>query len=353
MNTVKLTEIMALQFLNNSVQDYCIAVLIVLGGIIILELLRLIVLRHIKKLTEKTSSTVDDFFIDSFRKHLFPVFYFIAFYLGFKGLVFSETIKHTFQIVVAVGITFFSIRYVLALTKFFLESYWKKRNPESQVLKTVNGFMILIQIVLWILALLIVLDNIGIKISALVAGLGIGGIAVALAAQTILSDLFSYITIFMDRPFEVGDFIVVDNHKGTIEHIGIKTTRLRSISGEQLIISNRDLTSARLKNMKRMEKRRIAFTIGVVYQTPVDQLKKIPGIIQNIIQKQKSTEFERSHLASIGESAQLFETVYYILSQDYALYMDTQQEIYFELLEVFQKEGIEFAYPTRTIISKP
>ena len=346
---MKLDEILKLSFLNNTVQDYLIGFITFFGGILILELVRLLVFRHLKKLAEKTATLMDDFIIESFRKHLFPVFYFIAFYLGFKDLRYSLTIRHIFHIILTVGITFFAVQYVLALLKFFLESYWKKKHPEGQVLKTAGGFMILIRLVLWALALLIVLDNIGIKISALVAGLGIGGIAIALAAQTVLSDLFSYIVIFMDRPFEIGDFIMVNNHMGSIEHIGIKTTRLRNLSGEELIIPNRDLTSALLRNFKRMEKRRVTFTISLVYQTPVELLKRVPGIIQSIILAQKGVEFERSHFTEFGDSAYLIETVYHVLSQDYIVYMDTHQAINFAILEAFQKEGIEFAYPTRTV----
>jgi small-conductance mechanosensitive channel len=182
-----------------------------------------------------------------------------------------------------------------------------------------------------------------------VAGLGIGGIAVALAAQAVLGDLFSYFSILMDRPFELGDFIIIDDYMGTIEHIGIKTTRIRSLGGEQLVFSNTDLTGSRIRNYKRMEQRRIVFRIGVVYQTPVEKLKEIPGIIKGIMDAIPEARTDRAHFASYGDSSLDFEIVYYVLTGDYNKYMDIQQEINLSLAEEFERRGIEFAYPTRTL----
>ncbi len=193
------------------------------------------------------------------------------------------------------------------------------------------------------------LDNLGFKISAVIAGLGIGGIAVALAAQAILGDLFSYFAILFDRPFEVGDFIILGEYLGTIEHIGIKTTRIRSLSGEQLVFSNTDLTSSRLRNYKRMGKRRVVFKLGVTYQTTLKQLKTIPGIIENIIKGVKDTTFDRVHFSSYGDFSLIFEVVYYVMSRDYNKYMDIQQVINFAIKKEFEAGGIEFAYPTQTL----
>ncbi|MCK4428221.1 MAG: mechanosensitive ion channel family protein, partial [candidate division Zixibacteria bacterium] len=189
----------------------------------------------------------------------------------------------------------------------------------------------------------------GFKISTVIAGLGIGGIAVALAAQAILGDLFSYFSILFDRPFEVGDFIILDDYLGTIEHIGIKTTRVRSLGGEQLVFSNADLTNSRLRNYKRMAKRRVVFKLGVTYQTTLEQVKEIPTIIKNIIQNITDTVFDRAHFSSYGDFSLVFETVYYVLSRDYNKYMNIQQEINFAIKEEFEKRGIEFAYPTQTL----
>lgn len=197
---------------------------------------------------------------------------------------------------------------------------------------------------------LFLIDNLGYDITTLVAGLGIGGIAVALAAQTILGDLFSYLVIFFDKPFEIGDFIIIDDKMGTIEYIGIKTTRIRTLSGEQLICSNTDLTNSRVHNYKRMEKRRVVFSFGVIYQTAASQIKRIPGIVREIIESDAGNTFDRAHFSSYGDFSLNFEVVYYVMTPDYNIYMDRQQAINIAIFERFEQEKIEFAYPTQTVL---
>jgi len=208
---------------------------------------------------------------------------------------------------------------------------------------------IIIKIILWIIGLLLILSNLGINITSLVAGLGIGGIAIALALQNILSDLFSSFAIYFDKPFKVGDFIIIGKDMGTVEQIGIKTTRLRALQGEQIVISNQELTSARIQNFKKLSERRVAFELGVVYGTPDDKMKKIPELIEKIIKETKDTRFDRSHFKSFGDFALIFETVYYITSGEYLDYMNAQQEIGLKIKEKFSTEEIEFAYPTQTL----
>ncbi|MEQ8215048.1 MAG: mechanosensitive ion channel family protein, partial [Smithellaceae bacterium] len=197
--------------------------------------------------------------------------------------------------------------------------------------------------------LLLILDNLGFNITSLVAGLGIGGVAVALAVQNILGDLFASLSIVIDKPFVVGDFIVIDQLRGTVEHVGLKTTRLRSLSGEQLIFSNNDLLKSRIQNFKRMTERRVVFGFGVTYQTPQDKLPLINGIVREIIEKQEHVNFDRVHFKEFGNSALNFEVVYIVKDQDYNLYMNIQQAINLEMFRRFQEEKIEFAYPTQTL----
>ncbi len=208
---------------------------------------------------------------------------------------------------------------------------------------------IVIKAVLWTVGLLFVLNNMGVNITAAVAGLGVGGVAVALAAQAILGDAFSSFAIYLDKPFVVGDFIIVGDHLGVVEHVGIKTTRVKSLQGEQLVFSNTDLTSSRIQNFKKMEQRRVPFTIGVTYQTPSAKLKKIPGMIRGIIEGIESTKFDRAHFKAYGDFSLNFEIVYYVFGSDYNVYMDIQQRINVAIYEAFEKEGIEFAYPTQTL----
>jgi len=211
--------------------------------------------------------------------------------------------------------------------------------------------MIIANILIWAVGILMLLDNLGYNVTTIVAGLGIGGIAVALAAQNILGDLFNYFVIFFDRPFEVGDYITIDDKKGTVEYIGIKTTRFKSIGGEQLVLSNSDLTKSRLHNFKRMERRRVVFNLGVTYQTKADQLREIPVLIKNIIESHAKTVFDRAHFATYGSYSLNFEVVYFVESPDFNEYMDIHQSVNLKIFEAFAARNIEFAYPTQTVFN--
>ncbi len=202
---------------------------------------------------------------------------------------------------------------------------------------------------LWSVVVLVALGTLGVDITALVAGLGVVGIAVALAVQNILGDLFASLTIVLDKPFIVGDFIIVGDSMGTVERVGLKTTRIRSLSGEQLIMPNSDLLQSRIRNYKRMQERRVPFSIRVVYETTGDKLKRIPGILKEVIESQEMTRFDRAHFKDYGNFSLNFEIVYWVLSPEKSRSMDIQQAINLSILERFQKEGIEFAYPTQTI----
>jgi small-conductance mechanosensitive channel len=203
--------------------------------------------------------------------------------------------------------------------------------------------------VLWLVIILMILENFGVNITTLVASLGIGGIAVALAIQNILGDLFSSLSIVLDKPFVVGDFITVDDIAGTVEYVGLKTTRIRGLGGEQVVFSNSDLLKSRIRNYKRMETRRVVFTVGVTYEIGKRQLLAIPDILRDAVQAQPQAQFDRAHFKSFGASSLDFETVYIVQTPDYAVYMDIQQAINVALFDRFAREGISFAYPTRTV----
>ncbi len=209
------------------------------------------------------------------------------------------------------------------------------------------GFVM--RLVVWVLILLLALDNLGVDVTALVAGLGVGGIAVALAVQNVLGDLFASLSITLDRPFEIGDFIIVDEYMGSVEQIGVKSTRLRSLGGEQIIMANADLLGSRVRNYGRMNERRVVFSLGVTYETSRTKLKRIPSIIRECIERHEGTRFDRCHFAKYGDFSLTFETVYYVLSPDYNLYMDVQQAAYFDIHEAFEREQIAFAYPTQKL----
>lgn len=217
----------------------------------------------------------------------------------------------------------------------------------NPVITTVLSWIL--RVFIWSVALLTVLDNVGVNITAFVASLGVGGVAVALAVQNILSDLFASLAIGLDKPFEVGDFVVFGDVAGAIERVGLKTTRIRSISGEQIICSNTELLKNTLHNYKRMEERRVVFNFGINYATPPDTIALIPGIVRKAIESFDKTRFDRAHFKEFGTSALNFETVYFITTTDFNLYMDIQQNINLYLMREFQSHGVAFAFPTMTL----
>ena len=342
-------DILQQTFFHNRILDYLICLSTLLIGIIIIQIFKRILLNRLKAWAKKTETTIDDFLIPTILKNLLPPLYFGAFYLSIQGLTLNPALEKGINVLGLILLTIFGVRFLLAIIVYGLETYWVKKEKDIAKKQYLKGIFIAIKVIVWSLAIIILLDNLGIKITALVAGLGIGGIAIALAAQAILGDIFSYFTIFFDRPFEIGDFIITGDYLGTVEHVGIKTTRVRSLGGEQLVFSNTDLTNSRVRNYKRMDKRRVVFKLGVTYQTNLQQLKEILVIITNIIKSINDTVFDRVHFFSYGDFSLIFEVVYYVIGSDYNKYMDIQQEINFKIKEEFEKRGIEFAYPTQTL----
>ncbi len=342
-------QIAGQMFLGNRIADYLIAVFLFLAGSGAINLFRRLLLKRLKKWAEKTATTLDDFLVELIQKIVLPLAYFGILYSSINILNLHPLLKKAVDIIGMAVLTIFAARLGTALITYGFDIYRTKRGKDLSLERSLNGILRVAKILIWGLAIVFLLDNLGFKISAVIAGLGIGGVAVALAAQAVLGDLFSYFAIMFDRPFEVGDFIILDDYLGTIEQIGIKTTRVRSLGGEQLVFSNTDLTNSRLRNYKRMGKRRVVFKLGVTYQTPLDKLKVMPGIIEKAVRDVKDTTFDRAHFFSYGDFSLVFEVVYYVLSRDYNKYMDIQQEINFAIKEAFEKRGIEFAYPTQTL----
>src|SRR5690606_36605917 len=222
-----------------------------------------------------------------------------------------------------------------------------QEHPDAVAAMDVLGFVV--RLVVWTVVILVILDNLGVKVTALIAGLGIGGVAVALATQNILGDLFASLSIVLDKPFVVGDFLSIAEYSGSVEKVGIKTTRVRSLSGEQLIFSNNDLLNSRIRNFGRMFQRRVSFTIRVKYETLAEKLRIIPEIIREALESQDKVSFDRSHFQQYGEYALVFDNVYYVLSPDYNYYMDVQQVVILVIFERFAQEGIQFAYPAQVV----
>jgi small-conductance mechanosensitive channel len=346
-------DILSQVYFNNTVQAYLIAIGIILGGMLVLALFKKVILTRLEKWADRTESNIDNFLINALEKSALPALNFFIVYVGISYLDLSERADKIVKIAVAVLITFFVLRLISSVALHGLRAYVRRQDQGEEKVKQLGGIMLILNMVIWGIGCIFLFDNLGYNVSAIIAGLGIGGIAIALAAQNILGDLFNYFVIFFDRPFEIGDFIVLDDKKGNVEHIGIKTTRLKSLTGEQLILSNSDLTKSRLHNFKRMQRRRIEFAVNAAYGTPLDRVREIPGIIKNIVAATSGITLDRTHFASYGDFGFRFETVYFVENADYNLYADIQQGINLKILEAFENLEIQFAQPAGPVLRSP
>ncbi len=337
----KVQFILGFTILENRILDYIISILIIFIGILTIKLVKKTVINYLKKLAERAKSKPNDILIENIEKSLIPVFYYGVFYLGIYNLKLNDSFIKALQAANAIVVTFVGIRFLIFLISNTFEICWRRYGYDTEKRKSLKGLLNVLNVLIWSTGIIFLLDNLGFKISAVIAGLGIGGVAVALAAQTILGDLFSYVSIVFDRPFEVGDYILVDDKAGTVNYIGVKTTRITSLSGEQLIFSNSDLTKSRIQNFKRMEKRRVTFKVGVDYETKPEYLKKIPDIIKKNIENMQDVIFDRAHLVSYSDSSFNFEVVYYVVGREHNKYMDIQQDINLTIFEDLERLGIK------------
>ncbi|MBD3264531.1 MAG: mechanosensitive ion channel [Candidatus Omnitrophica bacterium] len=342
-------EILDKVILQNTITDYLVALLIFLAGIFLLKLIRKKIIIKLDKVARETSSSIDDFLCSLLEKIAVPFFYCIALYLAVKYLTLTPFLDKIVNTATVGVLVIFTVRLVIRVINYGMFTYWAGSGRSTTAEHSLSGVSKVIQFILWSLGVIFFLDNLGFEVSAVLAGLGVGGVAIALAAQAVLKDLFSYLSILFDRPFEIGDFIIVGDLLGTVEHIGIKTTRIKSLGGEQLVFSNSDLTDSRLRNYKRMDKRRVVFKIGVIYSTPLAKLKEIPHIIERIVKDIPDTNFDRAHFFQFGDFSLIYEVVYYVIGSDYNKYMDIQQEINFNIKKELEERGIEFAFPTQTL----
>jgi small-conductance mechanosensitive channel len=337
-------------FLGNSLQDWLLGLLLFVVVLAAIRLGRRKLEQKLAALAERTKNVLDDLALDLVRhtKFFFP--FAVALYAGTRTLTLGDTVSSVVHAVLVIALLVQAVLWGNALISYWITHYMQQRMAEDAgAATTIGALRFLSKLALWSVALLVALDNLGMDITALVTSLGIGGIAVALALQNVLGDLFASLSIVLDRPFVIGDFIIVGDYMGTVEYIGLKTTRLRSLSGEQLIFSNGDLLGSRIRNYKRMAERRIVFQFGVVYQTPRAKLEEIPGMVRQVVESFDKARFDRAHFKAFGASSLDFEVVYFVLDPNYITYMDIQQTINLELFRRFDEAGIEFAYPTRTL----
>jgi small-conductance mechanosensitive channel len=331
-------------FLGNPFEAWVAALAVTLGAAIAMVFVRAFVLRRVANVARRTRTRLDDFVTRMLSQTYLLFIVVFAIYFGSTFLELSaKQEKFVARIAIAALMLQAAVWGDTGLRawrdQFSIGPVDGERRASSSVLCFIS------RLLLWVVVTLMILDNFGINITTLVASLGIGGVAVALATQNILGDLFASLSIMLDKPFEVGDFIIVGDVLGSVEHIGLKTTRVRGLGGEQVVFSNGELLKSRIHNHKRMQTRRVAFVLRVAYGMPEDLLCRIPHIIREIIASKPNIDFERAHFFAWGQWSLDFEVVYHYRSPDYILHMDAQQDIFLEIYRRFQQEGIEFAHP--------
>lgn len=344
---INLEQLESYVYLGNGLNVWLTALVIFIVVLLLLRIVRFIIIKAIKPLAKKTKTDADDVFISMIESYGWLFYVFISLYFGFVRLNFSAELNKYVNAAFLTIVMFYLAKGFHKVIDFGTNKVIKRsKNADNSSLVFIKQ---IVKGLLWVVVVLLVISNLGYDITSLIAALGIGGIAVAFALQNVLGDLFASLAIHLDKPFRVGHFIIIGDHLGVVKKIGIKTTRIESLWGEEIVVSNSELTSTRIRNFKRMEKRRIHFTFGVTYQTTKKKLEKIPKIIEKIFGRIKITDLDRVHFKEYGESSLNFEVAYYIDSKEYNDYMDAQQEINLAIKEQFEKENIEFAYPTRTI----
>ena len=329
-------------------------ILIALASAFILTfVLRLLVglaVGRARRLAKRTENDIDDLFVELLDKTRTLLIGLVVLWAAARPLDLPAEAETVLEAVLVLGLHLQFGLWGMGVINY-LVARWKREQLEDDpgAATAVGAVGFIARLGLWAVLALTALGTLGVEVTAFVASLGIGGIAVALALQNVLGDLFGSMSIVFDKPFVIGDFIQVGDMSGTVEYVGLKTTRVKSLSGEQLIFSNSDLLGSRIRNYGRMNERRVAFQIGVVYDTAPETVRRIPEMIQAAVEGCEHARFDRSHFKSFGASSLDFETVYYMSVPDYASFMDAQQQINLELYEAFANEGIEFAFPTQTL----
>jgi len=332
-------------WMGNSVQMYAIVIGEIIIVWILFRLFRKFIFSFLKKFTSRTASQVDDALVAAAEKFIIPYIYLAINYGIIQQLTLTLHAEHILKVAFAVITAYYFVRFINHAIHLSVLLYMERKHESAERISHLSGILIVVKALVWIIGILMLIENLGYNITTIITGLGIGGIAIALAAQNILTDLFSYFVIFFDKPFEIGDAISVNNVAGTVERIGIKTSHIRSVTGEQLIMPNTELVKSTIKNFKRLQRRGIIFKINVRYDTSEEKLKTLPQLIESIISKQQYTTFDRCHLIAFGDFGLAYEVLYFIEDADYKTYLNIQQNIHLEIIQTFSEHGIDFAFP--------
>lgn len=352
-NTTHMTNITTVTDIiyKNTLNDYLNFLVILLISVVIIRFFKFVIVKKLKDLAKKTETQIDDIVIDIIDKIHWTFFVLLALFVAINFIYIPEFIVTILNYTIAIYVVYYAIKMVHILIDYYTDSLIKKKQKydkesDVSVIHVMNQFL---KYFLWVIVIIAALDNLGYNVSTLITGLGIGGIAIALALQNVLGDMFASFSIYFDKPFKVGDYIIFGDNEGTVKKIGIKSTRIEALQGQEIVISNRQLIETIVHNYKRMQYRRIIFKLYINYDTGVEIVKKIPDIIKDIITKIDKAQFGRAHFSTFGDFGLVFEVVYNVLSNDFKTYMDVQQTINLAIKEKFKEEGIEMTYPTQVV----
>lgn len=326
-----------------------VSVLTVVG----VRLIKGLACRRLRRVAEKTTTHADDIALEVVERTRWFFYVGAAIYLGTRLLELEEGVATAIRVGVVLLLLVQVGVWGTTAIKRTVAAWQRRHGPDEaedgERSTMAAGIVFIGNLLLWTVVLLMALSNLGIEITTLIAGLGMGGIAAALAVQNILGDLFASLSIYFDRPFDIGDFIIVGDLMGTVDRIGLRSTRIRSLGGEQLIFSNTDLLESRIRNYKRMDERRVVQIVGVTYDTPAERLEKAPGLMQEAVEATEDVRFDRAHFKRFADYSLELELVYWVLSPDYTVFMDLQEKINFGIMRRFESAGLRFAFPTRTV----
>ena len=331
---------------RNPLSDWLVAVAVALAIVLVVFAVQRLLIRWLSNWQRPKATKMDPALINAVESTKLWLIVFVALYFGSQYLELGKKTALILDRIVTAAVLLQVGMWLGAILDFWVAtSRVRAEQHDVGTATSLSALNFIGKLLLWMVMLLFILDNLGINVTALVASLGIGGIAVALAVQNILGDLFASLSIVVDKPFVIGDAMAVDGFSGTVEHVGLKTTRLRADTGEQLIFSNSDLLKARLRNYKRMYERRVVMMVDVEFATPVDVVETIPGMLRDIVASQEKTRVDRAHLKALVGGAYQFELVYWMIDPDYGLYMNTRQQVLLTIVRRFEADGIRFLFP--------
>jgi small-conductance mechanosensitive channel len=347
-----MAEILGQVYLGNSLQDWLLSLAGFLITLTVLPLLRGLVMSQRKRIQSFEPPMGVELALVLIARTSKLFLWIVALYVALRFLELGPRVEKSANIVIVVVFWVQVALWGMAAVNFGLDRQRQRGagagDPAVQGSLGILSFIA--RLAIFTVAALLALDNLGVNITALVAGLGVGGIAIALAVQTLLGDLLASLSITLDKPFVVGDWLRVDNVEGTVERIGVKSTRLRSLSGEQIILANADLLKSRVHNLGRMPERRVLFTLGVTYETPRAKLERIPALVESVINATPDTRFVFCVFRHFGDFALQFEVVYYVALEAGAKYLEILNNVNYGIHAAFEREGISFAYPTQTVV---